>query len=157
VGGLILILFGIVLIGLELTVTSHGLLGFGGVVCLAIGASALYRPPVDPFAPFLQVAPLLVLVVTLTAGAFVGLIAFAAVRSRGMRAPAGGIGSPIPAGTAGVVRRPLEPIGSIFAGGEEWTAKSADGHPLERGTPVKVVGTAGLTLIVELDRSPSSS
>ena len=30
VGGLLLIIFGLVLFGLELTVTSHGLLGFGG-------------------------------------------------------------------------------------------------------------------------------
>ena len=42
VGGLLLILFGMVLFGLELTVTSHGLLGFGGVVCLALGLSALF-------------------------------------------------------------------------------------------------------------------
>src|SRR4029079_9972549 len=32
VGGLLLIVLGLVLIGLELTVTSHGLLGFGGLV-----------------------------------------------------------------------------------------------------------------------------
>ena len=51
VGGLILIIFGLVLIGLELTVTSHGLLGFGGVVCIALGASALYTVPGDPFEP----------------------------------------------------------------------------------------------------------
>lgn len=156
VGGLILVVFGLVLIGLELTVTSHGLLGFGGVVCLAIGASALYRPPVDPFAPFLEVAPALIITVTVTAAAFVALIAVAAVRSRRMLAPAGGVGSALPSGTAGVVRRPLEPIGSIFAGGEEWSAKTADGQPLDRGTPVKVVGTAGLTLIVEPDPSSSS-
>jgi membrane-bound serine protease (ClpP class) len=156
VGGLILVIFGLVLIGLELTVTSHGLLGFGGVVCLAIGASALYRPPVDPFAPFLQVAPALIVVVTITGGIFVALISFAAVRTRGMLAPAGGVGSPLPSGTAGVVRRPLEPLGSIFAGGEEWSAKTADGKALERGTPVRVVGATGLTLIVEPDPSSSS-
>jgi membrane-bound serine protease (ClpP class) len=148
---------GLVLIGLELTVTSHGLLGFGGVVCLAIGASALFRPPADPFEPVLQVAPLLIAVVTGTAAVFVALIAFAAVRSRRMVAPAGGPGVPVPSGTAGVVRRPLEPLGSIYAGGEEWSAKSANGQPLERGMRVKVVGSAGLTLIVEPDPSPSSS
>ena len=156
VGGLILVIFGLVLIGLELTVTSHGLLGFGGVLCLAIGASALFRPPENPFEPFLQVAPVFILVVTGTAAAFVALIAFAAIRSRRMLAPAGGVGVALPSGTSGIVRRPLEPVGSIFAGGEEWSAKTADGQPLDRGTPVKVVGTAGLTLIVEPDPSPSS-
>src|SRR4029453_14680307 len=33
-GGLILIVFGLILIGLEFTVTSHGLLGFGGILCI---------------------------------------------------------------------------------------------------------------------------
>ncbi|HZM73682.1 MAG TPA: nodulation protein NfeD [Candidatus Polarisedimenticolia bacterium] len=156
VGGLILVIFGIVLIGLELTVTSHGLLGFGGVLCLAIGATALFRPPTNPFEPLLQVAPLLIAVITVTAGAFVALVAFAAVRSR-RYAQAGGVGLAVPSGTAGIVRRPLEPLGSIYAGGEEWSAKTSDGRSLERGTPVRVVGNAGLTLIVEPDRSPSSS
>ncbi|MCI0347666.1 MAG: nodulation protein NfeD [Chloroflexi bacterium] len=155
VGGLILVIFGLVLIGLELTVTSHGLLGFGGVVCLAIGASALYRPPLDPFAPVLQVAPILIFLVTGTAAVFVALVAFTAVRSRGTR-PASGIGSTLPSGTSGVVRRPLEPVGSIYAGGEEWSAKTSDGMALERGTPVRVVGAAGLILIVEPDPSPPS-
>ena len=156
VGGLILVIFGLVLIGLELTVTSHGLLGFGGVVCLAIGASALYRPPVNPFEPFLQVAPALIVVITVTAGVFVALISIAAVRTRTMLAPTGGVGGTVPSGTAGIVRRPLEPLGSIFAGGEEWSAKTADGQQLDRGTAVKVVGSAGLTLIVEPDTSSSS-
>jgi membrane-bound serine protease (ClpP class) len=157
IGGLILVVLGIVLIGLELTVTSHGLLGFGGVLCLAIGASALYHPPVDPFAPFLEVAPVLVYLVTGLAAAFVALIAFAVVRSRVTLPPTAGIGNRLPSGTSGVVRRPLEPVGSIYAGGEEWSARTPDGKPLERGTPVKVVGAAGLTVIVEPDPSPSSS
>ena len=40
------------------------------------------------------------------------------------------------------------------AGGEEWTARTADGEPLERGAPVRVVQTDGLTLVVEPDPSP---
>ncbi len=43
VGGLLLIILAMVLFGLEVTVTSHGLLGFGGLVCFALGASALYH------------------------------------------------------------------------------------------------------------------
>ena len=42
VGGLLLIILAMVLFGLEVTVTSHGLLGFGGLVCFALGASALF-------------------------------------------------------------------------------------------------------------------
>ena len=55
----------------------------------------------------------------------------------------------LPPGAAGVVRRPLEPLGSVYVAGEEWSARSVDGRPLERGTPVRVVATDGLTLIVE--------
>jgi len=37
----------------------------------------------------------------------------------------------------------------VYAAGEEWSARSADDRPLERGTPVRVVRQDGLTLIVE--------
>jgi membrane-bound serine protease (ClpP class) len=156
VGGLLLILFGLVLIGLELTVTSHGLLGFGGLVCFALGASALFTEPVDPFEPLARVATPVILTTTVTAAIFLVLIVYAAVRSRSMTSPVGVVGSAsLPAGAHGVVRRPLEPIGSIHAEGEEWTARSADDRPIERGTPVKVVSVDGLTVLVEPDQLPS--
>jgi membrane-bound ClpP family serine protease len=37
----------------------------------------------------------------------------------------------------------------VYAVGEEWTARTADGRTLERGAPVAVIGQEGLTLIVE--------
>jgi len=157
VAGLLLIGLGIVLFALEFTVTSHGLLSVGGIACFALGASALFTAPGDPFAPAAQVAGSLILVSTVTTGIFMFLIVWAAVRSRRMLAPAGGYGASLASGTSGVVRRPLEPLGSIYAGGEEWSAKTADGRPLERGTPVRVVGAAGLTVIVEPDASSSMS
>ena len=159
VGGLLLIVLGLMLIGLELTVTSHGLLGFGGVVCFALGASALFTGPVDPFEPFTRVATPVIVVTTATAAVLLALVVFAAVRSRGMAAPAGLLGSPapLPAGMLGIVRRPLEPIGSIHIAGEEWTARSADDRPIERGTPVKVVAVDGLTVLVEPESQPSQA
>ena len=45
VGGLLLIGLAILLFVLELTVTSHGLLAVGGLVCFVLGASALYTEP----------------------------------------------------------------------------------------------------------------
>ncbi len=51
VAGLLLIVLAMILIGLELSVTSHGLLGLGGIVCFALGASALFTQPGDPFEP----------------------------------------------------------------------------------------------------------
>jgi membrane-bound serine protease (ClpP class) len=49
----------------------------------------------------------------------------------------------------GVVRSPLEPLGSVHIAGEEWTARSVDDRPIARGTAVKVVGVDGLTVLVE--------
>ena len=157
VGGLLLIVLAMVLFGLEVTVTSHGLLGFGGLVCFALGASALFSEPGDPFEPVARVAPAVIVTTTTTAAIFLALIVWAALRSRGMASPAGIVGSSpsLPPGSVGVVRRPLEPIGSIHAAGEEWSARSANGEPLERGARVRVVSTVGLTLLVE--PAPSSS
>jgi membrane-bound serine protease (ClpP class) len=152
--GLLLIGIAIVLFALETTVTSHGLLTVGGLVCFVLGASALYTTPGDPLAPAVSVALPLLLVTSFTTAAFMGLIAVAAVRSRHMTTSPGLVGAPLPSATAGVVQAPLAPTGSVRAGGEEWSARSADGQPLERGMPVRVVDTDGLTLIVEFDPSP---
>jgi membrane-bound serine protease (ClpP class) len=154
VGGLLLVLFGLVLFGLELTVTSHGLLGFGGVVCLALGLSALFTGPTDPFEPVVRVAPTVIGVITITAAALVGMIAYGALRSRrvGIAVP---IGATIAPGAVGQVRSPLAPLGSVIANGEEWSARTASGQALERGTPVRVVKVEGLTLTVEPDASSS--
>ena len=154
VGGLLLILFGLVLFGLELTVTSHGLLGFGGVVCLALGLSALFTGPADPFEPLVRVAPPVIAAISGTAAVLVALVVFGAIRSRrvGLAVP---IGSSVSPGAVGQVRSPLAPLGSVIANGEEWSARSASGQPLERGTPIRVTKVEGLTLTVEPDASSS--
>jgi len=154
VGGLLLILFGMVLFGLELTVTSHGLLGFGGVVCLALGLSALFTGPTDPFEPFLRVAPSVIAVISATAAALVALIVFGVIRSRRVGlVVSSGIG--VAPGAVGQVRSPLAPLGSVIANGEEWSARTESGATLERGTPIRVIKVEGLTLTVEPDASSS--
>lgn len=158
VGGLLLILLAMVLFGLELTVTGHGLLGAGGLIIFALGASALFTQPGDPFEPLASVAAPVIVTTTVTAGLFLGLVVWAAVRSRGMASPDGIVGSSfaLPVGAPGVVRRAIQPLGSVHAAGEEWSARTADGRPLERGVPVRVVATDGLTVIVEPDPLSSS-
>ncbi len=155
VGGLLLLLFGLLLFGLELTVTSHGLLGVGGLVCFALGASALFTGPVDPFEPAARVALPVLVVTTATLGVVLVLIVFGALRSRGIGLGAS-FGPSIPLGTTGEVRSPLSPIGSVVAAGEEWSARTADGSTLDRGTPIRVIKVEGLTLTVEPDASSSS-
>jgi membrane protein implicated in regulation of membrane protease activity len=70
---------------------------------------------------------------------------------------AGTVGVGVATGSAGEVRRPLEPIGSIYLAGEEWTARTEDERPLPRGTAIRVVRFDGLTAIVEADPSAQSS
>jgi membrane-bound serine protease (ClpP class) len=154
VGGLVLIAFGMLLFGLEVTVTSHGLLGVGGIVCVALGLSALFTGPVDPFGPAVSVATPAIVVIVATGALFLALIVFGAIRSRriSLFLPQGAHAA---LGTLGEVRSPLRPIGSVLAGGEEWSAKTADGRALERGTAIRVVKVDGLTLTVEPEASSS--
>ena len=156
VGGLLLIVFGLVLFGLELTVTSHGLLGVGGLISFALGASALFSGPVDPFEPLARVAPLTIAAMTGTGAALLAFIVFGVVRSRRIGNGPLGSGTNIALGALGQVRSPLSPLGSVLAGGEEWSARSANGQPLERGTNVRVTKVEGLTLTVEPDASSST-
>lgn len=160
VAGLLLIGLAIILFVLELTVASHGLLAIGGLVAFVLGASALYTEPGTPTAPSVEVAmPILVTMTALTA-AFVGVVLWAAIRSR--RMPHVNIGvvdrdhEVLPVGTHADVKLPLAPLGVIRAAGEEWSARSADGVLIDRGVAVRVVGQDGLTLIVEpLAAAPS--
>jgi membrane-bound serine protease (ClpP class) len=153
VGGLLLIGLGVLLLVLEVTVISHGLLTVGGLVCFALGLSALYTQPGLPGAPDVSVAFPLIIAMTLTVAAFMALALVTVLRQR-RRSPvlaALGYGasgsSAVAPGTTGEVRMALDPIGSVYAAGEEWTARSPDGA-LPRGTLVVVEAQEGLTLIV---------
>lgn len=156
VAGLLLIGLAMVLFVLELNVVSHGLLSVGGLVSFALGASALYTTPGDPFGPIVEVATPLVAVMTATFGVIMGLVTLAAIRTRRMAQP-GLVGLDVGRGMQGVVRQPLEPLGSIHIAGEEWTARSVDDQPIARGTQVKVVAVDGLTVLVEPDPQPSQA
>jgi len=146
-GGLLLIGLGFLLLALEPTVTSHGLLTVGGVACFLLGASALYTET-GPFEPDVRVALPLLGVMTVTTLAFGALVTVTAIRTRRMAGPSWSV-SGVASGTVGEVRRPLEPIGSVYVAGEEWSARSADDRPIPRGTPVRVIRSDGLTVFVE--------
>ena len=154
VAGLLLIGLGIVLLALEPTVTSHGLLTIGGVVCFVLGASALYSAPGNPLEPAVAVARPLLVVMSVTTAAFGGLIAWGAVRSR--RVGNAVRSATVSLGAVGIVGRDLGPRGSIYVEKEHWSARSANGERIGRGARVRVVGSEGLTLIVEPERSSLS-
>jgi membrane-bound serine protease (ClpP class) len=149
VGGLLLIGLAVILFVLELTVVSHGLLTVAGIVCFVLGAAALYTEPGTPTAPDVAVALPVIITMTLMTAGFMVFIVYAALRTRRMVTAEGLIGAGLSATALGEVRQPLTPIGSVYAGGEEWTARAADERPLPRGTPVRIVRQEGLTLVVE--------
>jgi membrane-bound serine protease (ClpP class) len=152
IAGLLLIGLGVLLFVLEITVTSHGLLTVAGLIAFALGASALYTQPGDPVAPSVTVDLRVIAAMTLLTAAVLAGVAWAVLRTR--RMPQYVIGqdglsdSPVAIGTDGVVRRTMTPAGTIYAAGEEWSARSVDGTTLERGTLVRVVSHEGMTLIV---------
>ncbi len=153
IAGLLLIGLAIVLFVLELTVTSHGLLAIGGLVAFVLGASALYTETGTPTAPSVEVAAPIIVTMTVLTALFMGVVLWAVLRTR--RMPPVNVGVHVGevsnelVGVEGEVRRALLPSGTVYAAGEEWTARSADGRTLERGTPVRINGQDGLVLIVD--------
>jgi membrane-bound serine protease (ClpP class) len=148
IAGLVLLGIGVVLFGLEPWIPSHGLLTLGGVAAVVLGGSILYTQA-GTIVPDVRVGLPLLVVAAGTGAAFGLLIATTAIRTRRLAAPAGMLPAGVPVGTIALVHRPLTPLGSIRALGEEWSARTADETPLERGTSVRVVASEGLTVIVE--------
>ncbi|HXX61286.1 MAG TPA: nodulation protein NfeD [Candidatus Sulfotelmatobacter sp.] len=149
IAGLILIALAIALFVAEAFVPSHALLAAGGLVCLVLGGGTLYAAPGSPTAPDVSVALPVLVAVVIGAGLYLIVVITAASRSRTMRLPAGTVGQRLAPGLQGEVRRPLAPEGSVYVGGEEWSARTVDQRPLPRGTPVRVVRQDGLVVLVE--------
>jgi membrane-bound serine protease (ClpP class) len=154
VAGLLLIGLAVVLFLLEFTVTSHGLLAVGGLICFILGAFTLYTAPGAPTAPDVSVAaPLIVLMTVLTAG-WVALVTVVVVASRRRsRVFAGAYGAggshTVPIGVEAVAKSRIAPLGVVYALGEEWTARAEAGADIGPGQHVRVVGQDGLTLLVD--------
>lgn len=147
---LVLLVAGLVLIGLEHIVLSHGGLTLGGVLLLVAGALLLVD---ERRAPGLGVAPLAI------AGTSMGLVLAAvglftlALRSRDRPVATGAAGL---IGQIAEVRRPLDPEGMVYVSGALWSAWTDEG-PVPAGDLVEVAGIDNLRLYVRrLDKEPSS-
>src|SRR5438309_406188 len=138
--GLLLILFGIVLLVAEIKIVSHGILAIGGIVSMALGSLMLFDAPEVGFrVSWWVIVP--------TVGAMAGLFLFvvaAGVRALG-RPPATGAEGLV--GKTATVRERLGPEGQVMVSGEIWRAV-AEGEPLEPGAQVRIVAVDGLTLKV---------
>ncbi|HEV8141775.1 MAG TPA: nodulation protein NfeD [Methylomirabilota bacterium] len=138
--GLLLILFGIVLLVAEIKIVSHGVLAIGGIVAMALGSLMLYDATEIGF----RISWWVILpTVGATAGLFLFVLA-AGVRALRRRPQ---LGAPGLIGQVGVVREALAPSGQVAIHGELWRAM-AEGDAVDAGTPVRVVDVDGLTLKV---------
>ena len=139
--GLMLLVIGLVLLLLEIKVTSYGLLSVGGVVCLTIGALMLIDAP----EPELRLDLTFVLPVVLAFAAVAGFLIRLAIAAQRQRPATGAAGM---VGEVGEVLRAIEPgaAGHVRVHGEIWRATAADALP--PGTRVRVTGLDGLTLVV---------
>jgi membrane-bound serine protease (ClpP class) len=138
--GLLLILFGVVLLIAEIKVTSHGVLAVGGLVAMLIGSLMLYDAPETGIR-------LSWFVIVPTVGTTAGLV-FVAV-SLGVRAlyRPSVTGAAAMVGRLGVARTAIKPEGQVLIDGELWRAVSPDAG-VEAGEPVQVTAIDGLTLKV---------
>jgi membrane-bound serine protease (ClpP class) len=153
--GLLLVAFGMLLFALETQITSHGVLAIGGLIAFVIGASILYTQPTGaPIEPSVAVATPVIVVAACAFALLMAGITFAAIRVRRMAAPTGFVGNAVPIGTSGVVQAPLDPLGTVYLGGETWSARTADGAELDRDTPVHLVAFDGITAVVAADPGP---
>jgi membrane-bound serine protease (ClpP class) len=138
--GLLLILFGIVLLVAEIKIVSHGVLAIGGIVAMALGSLMLFDAPELGFRiSWWVIGP----TVAATAGLFLFVVG-AGVRALARRPMLGASGL---VGTLGVAREKLAPEGQVALHGEIWRAV-AQGEPVDEGTTVRVVDVNGLTLTV---------
>jgi membrane-bound serine protease (ClpP class) len=139
--GLLLILFGVVLLIAEIKVVSHGILAIGGVVAMLLGSLMLYDSP-DTTGIRLSWY-----VVIPTVGTTAGLVFFAVTMGiRALYRPSV-TGESAMIGRLGVARSGLAPEGQVLIDGELWRAVSQDGA-VAAGEAVRVAAIDGLTLKV---------
>ncbi|HEY7204904.1 MAG TPA: nodulation protein NfeD [Methylomirabilota bacterium] len=139
--GLLLLLFGVVLLIAEIKVVSHGILTVGGVVAMLLGSLMLYD---TPQATGIRLSWLVIIP---TVGTTAALVFFAV--SMGIRAlyRPSVAGPSAMVGRRGVVRTPLEPEGQVLIDGELWRAVSPE-TAVGAGEAVQVTAIDGLTLEV---------
>ena len=138
--GVALILFAFLLFALEMFITSHGVLGIGGIIALILGGLLLTSD--NP--PGFKVSPWLVIGLAATLASFVIFVFANILRIR--RLPAQ-VGVETLVGKAAVARSPLNPKGYVFVEGEYWSAEAESGEITE-GEQVVITGMDGLKLTV---------
>ncbi|HTT70159.1 MAG TPA: nodulation protein NfeD [Anaeromyxobacteraceae bacterium] len=146
-GAVLLLLAGVGLLVAEAYLTTHGLAGAVGAVCILVG-TLLFIDKSSPEYQFdpgaFSLSPLVVWPTPLALVALLGFVAFKVASSRRKRLVLGPQGL---VQDSGVALSEVGPQGGeIFVHGEYWRARSE--APIPAGTPVRVTGVEGLVLTV---------
>lgn len=138
--GLMLILLGVGLFIAEAFITSHGVLGVGGTIAMAIGSVML----IESTSPYLRISwSVIAPVVALSALLFIITVSLA-VRVHREKVDTGKEGM---IGLEGEAKTDVQASGQVFVRGEYWTARSDE--PIAKGERVKVEAVEGLKLKVK--------
>ena len=139
--GVLLILLGLVLLILEVKVTSFGVLAVGGIAALFFGSLMLIDSPL----PELQIGLRLIVPVTLSLAGILLFLVNLAVKAQQQRPVTGAAGMIDETGNA---LTSIDPggVGRVRTHGEIWTA-TANEH-IAAGERVKVTDVKGLLLTV---------
>jgi membrane-bound serine protease (ClpP class) len=144
--GVALILFAFILFGLEIFVTSGGVLGIGGVVSLILGGLLLTSDNPPEFGGDVQVSRWLVFGLAATLGGLVLFVFVNIVRIRNLPVH---VGMETMVGRPATVRTALDPSGYVFIDGEYWAADSEGGQEIQSGERVVITEVKGLRLKVK--------
>ena len=140
--GLLLIGFAMALFALDLVAPTHGVLTAGAIVAFLLGSAILFNTPEG--APFFQVAPTAIALMTIVLSSFFGIVLGAVFRSHHRPVVTGREGL---IGARGQARQALDPDGLVFVEGELWSA-TAVGERIAAGATVEVTAVEGLRLLV---------
>ena len=140
--GVLLILLALVLFLLEVKITSHGILGGGGVISLFLGSLMLVN---DTEWPYKSISLSVIIPVVIVFTLFFFLAAWLSIRAHKKKVETGQAGI---VGEIGLAKSAVGPEGgSVFIHGEYWKAVSE--VQIEPNTKIKVVDVKGMELKVE--------
>ena len=141
--GLALIIFGIVLLVLEIKIVSHGVFAIGGISALLIGSLMLIRP--DSNFDLVRISRAVIISTVAVLGSFFLFVIGMGLRAQ-RRTPLIGIESM--AGQTAETLDSLEPGGKVLIRGEIWNAVSSSGF-IPKGEKVRIMEVRELVLFVE--------
>jgi membrane-bound serine protease (ClpP class) len=130
------------LFALEAKLTSHGVLGVGGVICLTVGAVMLVDGPI----PEMRVRLLTAVAVSVPIGMIAVFLMTLVLRARKVRVATG---TEAMIGEIAVTRTPLGPHGKVFVRGELWNATAKT--EIAKGARVRIREVDGLRVMVDAE------